>query len=613
MAKKKLDSEKASFFSMKVMRIIIILAVAFLYGNTIKFDYVLDDKLYITQHPIVQEGVSGIATIFTERSLDYISTEGGQQPYRPVTMLTFAIEKTLFDNNPSVAHFVNILLLIMLSLGIFELLLLWFPKIHKQILLIVVLLFIAHPVHTEVIANVKSRDELLTMLFGIYSLLFFWKYNELKNNRYLVISMVAFFLALLSKESGITWLAIYPLSVFFFKKESFLEAVKKSIIFLLPAGLFIAIWLLVNNVSDVIESKDIINNVLFGATSFTESLATKIFILGHYFWLLILPLNLSWDYSFNQIPLVGFDSVAVWVTLVVLGGLIHWTIRNFKSKNIAVFWILFFISTLSLSSNFIIEIGATMAERFLFIPSLAFVFGLTWALLKLLKVDALTFTGIHKFKFILIMALIFGLYSAKTVTRTQVWENDFILAESGVLTAPNSARTHFTLAVHAQNKAKQESNPKKQRSLFELSESSYKKSLVIYPAFSESRYNLGVLYFETGRVDLALKEYKTNISYKPNHANSLNNIGIIYFNERNYDQATIYFDKVIQINPTHPDALGNLGAIAHNQGDLEKAISYYEKSILSDPSNQIIIGNMVKACNGVGDTERANRYQLLLK
>ncbi len=613
MAKKELDLGKSSFFSMKIMRIIIILVTLFLYGKTVKFEYVLDDSLFITSHPVVQKGVSGIATIFSERSLDYISSEGGQQPYRPLTLVTFAIEKTLFDNNPAFAHFVNVVLLLLLSLGIFELLMAWFPKIHKHILFIVVLLFIAHPIHTEVIANVKSRDELLNMLFGIYSLLFFWKYNSQSNKRDLAVSVIFFMLALLSKESAVTWLAIYPLSLFFFKDETVLKSVKKSVVFIVPALLFIMVWFLVNKSAGPEETNDIINNVLFGASSLQESIATKIFILGNYLWLLLIPATLSWDYSFNQVPLVEFNSIPVWATLVVFGGLIYWTIRNFKSKKMEVFWILFFASTLSLSSNLVIEIGATMAERFLFIPSLAFVFALAWGLLKLFKVDLSTFTGIHKTKYLLVIILVFGLYSAKTMRRINVWENDFTLAESGVLTAPNSARTHFTLAVHAQNKAKLEPNARKQRSLFELSESSYKRSLEIYPAYAEARYNLGVMYFETGRAALALQEYKTNITYKPNHENSLNNIGIIYFNESNYNEAGLYFEKVIAINPSHPDAIGNLGAIAHNQGDLEKAIFYYEKSIFVDPTNQLIVGNMIKACNQIGDVEKANKYQRLLK
>jgi Tfp pilus assembly protein PilF len=613
MAKKGQESGKSSFFTMKVMRIIIILTALFLYGKTVKFEYVLDDILFITSHPIVQQGVSGIATIFSERSLDYISTEGGQQPYRPLTLVTFAIEKTLFDNNPAIAHFVNVILLLLLSLGIFELLMTWFPKIHKHILFIVVLLFIAHPIHTEVIANVKSRDELLNMLFGIYSLLFFWKYNSQSNKRDLAVSVIFFMLALLSKESAVTWLAIYPLSLFFFNDETVLKSVKKSVVFIVPALLFIMVWFLVNRSSGPEETNDIINNVLFGASSLQESIATKIYILGNYLWLLLIPVTLSWDYSFNQIPLVGFNSIPVWATLVVIGGLTYWTVRNFTSRKIAVFWILFFASTLSLSSNLVIEIGATMAERFLFIPSLAFVFALAWGLLKLFKVDLSTFTGIHKTKYLLVIILVFGLYSAKTMRRINVWENDFTLAESGVLNAPNSSRTQFNLAVHAQNKAKLEPNARKQRSLFELSESSYKSSLEIYPAYSECRYNLGVMYFETGRTALALQEYKTNITHNPNHENSLNNIGIIYFNERNYDEASMYFEKVIQVNPAHPDAIGNLGAIAHNQGDLEKAIFYYEKSIAVDPTNQLIVGNMIKACNKIGDVEKANKYQKLLK
>lgn len=169
MAKKKTKSTSTSFLSINAMRVIMAITVLLLYGKTVKYEYVLDDDLYITNHPIVQKGIAGVAAIFSQRSLDYISTAGGQQPYRPMTLFSFSIEKTLFDSAPQMAHLVNVLLLLILGLGIFQLLIHWFPKVHKEILFAVVMLFIAHPIHTEVVANVKSRDELLAMVFGIYA------------------------------------------------------------------------------------------------------------------------------------------------------------------------------------------------------------------------------------------------------------------------------------------------------------------------------------------------------------------------------------------------------------------------------------------------------------
>jgi tetratricopeptide (TPR) repeat protein len=594
------------------MYLILVVLTFVLYGQSIQFEYVLDDDLFISNHPLVQEGIGAFADIFSQRSLDYISISAGQQPYRPLTIFSFALAQTMFDSAPGMAHFANIALMAISAILLLQVLFLWFPKIQKDILFLIVMLFVAHPIHTEVVANVKSRDELLNLLFGLMSLMYLWKYDESNKKAYLGYSLLGFSLALLSKESGLTWLFILPLSLYFFKGYGLVESMKKMGLFVFPSATFVGVWFVVNNVEGVLEEPDVINNILFGAESFSELWATKIYIIGKYFLLLLFPINLSWDYSFNQLQLVGFDAMSVWITFLIILGLIYLVISKWKVKSLISFWILFFAITIGLSSNLVIEIGATMAERFLYIPSLAFVFLLVWMMSKGLKIDIEKFSGKNKSIFVIGSIVLFGLYGFQTYDRVGVWENNMVLAKSGVESAPNSARTHFTLAVHTQREAKKTRNPQKQRQLFESSERSFKRSLEIYPQYSNCRYNLGVLYFETGRNELAFNEYLKVVEFHPFHANSLNNLGMILFNKKDYTEAVGYFERVLAIDPFHSDALGNLGAIAHNKGELEKAVGYYERSLDIAPKNAIILSNTVLAFSKLGNVEKANIYQVQL-
>ncbi len=606
MLKKKSPTGTAS--STRIYEILLLVIPLLLFAQTISFQYVLDDELFIANHPLVQQGVSAIPEIFTQKSLGYMDTENTQQPYRPVTLSLFALEQSISSNSPGMAHGINVLLLMAIGWLLFRLLIRWFPTVHVQLLFFVTLLFLVHPIHTEVVANVKSRDELLVMFFGLSSLLLFWKQLFTPNTKNLVASVALFLLACLSKESGLTWVAIFPLSVYYLKPLSVKETVHKTWIFALPAALYLAVWMWVNKGAVQVTDSDIINNVLFQTASFSESLATRISIFSHYIELLFFPVQLSWDYSFNQIPIVDFSALRVIISLIIVFGVVYLAIKKLKFNGVTAFWTLFFVVTFSLSANVLVEIGSTMAERFLFVPSLAFSFLLMWACTKILQVDRTSLLGKNKNILVGTMGVITLLFGLKTFSQTQVWRDNLTLARAGVVSAPNSARTHFSLGVHAKRAAFQESNTRKQGGLFEESEKNFLRSLEIYPEFIMSRYNLGVMYFETGRYPQAKQQYLKLLGFDANHVNSLNNLGTILFNEKQYEEALVYLTHALELAPNHGDALINVGAIYHNTGKVKSAISYYRKAMEQKPNSLVVLNNLSIAYTQIGMADSAKFY-----
>ena len=81
---------------------------------------------------------------------------------------------------------------------------------------IAAMIFIAHPIHTEAVANIKGRDELMAMLFSLGALYGAIKYMDNPSRKWMIISMCSYFLGLLSKENAITFFAIIPVSIYFF-------------------------------------------------------------------------------------------------------------------------------------------------------------------------------------------------------------------------------------------------------------------------------------------------------------------------------------------------------------------------------------------------------------
>ncbi|HKR04978.1 MAG TPA: hypothetical protein VJY62_10105, partial [Bacteroidia bacterium] len=138
--------------------------------NTIYHDFTLDDEIYYSENKISQKGVAGIKDMFSKGSTSGFKETGKKDLYRPLVMLTFGMEKDLFNNKPHASHLVQIVLYAFCCAALYSLMNIFFSSFHFLIPLLITLLFASHPVHTEVIASVKSRDELLAFLFSILSL-----------------------------------------------------------------------------------------------------------------------------------------------------------------------------------------------------------------------------------------------------------------------------------------------------------------------------------------------------------------------------------------------------------------------------------------------------------
>ena len=85
---------------------------------------------------------------------------------------------------------------------------------------IAALLFAVHPLHTEVVANIKSSDEMLSFLFAFLAMNVFLKYSQSGKITQLLVGGLCIFLAYLSKETVITFLVIIPLVFFFYRSEN---------------------------------------------------------------------------------------------------------------------------------------------------------------------------------------------------------------------------------------------------------------------------------------------------------------------------------------------------------------------------------------------------------
>ena len=592
--KNRISSDKQTSFHS-----IFLFAFAFLiYANTLSHDYVLDDDVVYLKNKDVQAGLSGIGSILNH-SFIYGFTEHNDQSYRPVVSILFAIEKQFFGNNPRAGHFINVLLFALACVLFYRLLQQLLQKVSSQqfsvfnfqfsISFIIALLFAAHPIHTEAVANIKGRDDILNFIFLILSLRFIIQHIDSPKKIYFVFSVLFFFLSLLCKEVAVTFLAIIPLTVFFFRDVPIKKIATGMISFFAALGIYMFLRSSVLETVTFAEKMKVVNNALAAATNESDRIATAIFILGKYVQLLFFPHPLSWDYSFNQIPIVSFTNPKVIITLLVFAALGGFVLLNLKKKNIFAYCILFFFITMSVVSNIFIMIGATLGERFLFTPSIAFCIAVPFLLNRFGKNILFGITGI-----------VVVLFSFKTFSRNRDWKDNFSLFASGVEATPNSSRAESALGSSYREMGEKEQTPNKRTELFQKAIVYYKKAIEILPDNTEALYNAGVSYYGMGDKENALKVYLQALKIAPEHTNAANNAGVIFFERKDYENGKKYFEQALKYDANNSDALGNLGAINHNIGNLKEAIEYYRKSLEINPVNQNVHANLGKAEQALG-------------
>ena len=179
-----------------------------LYASTAFFGYNLDDELVTINHRLTSKGLAAIPEIFT--SPYYQDEYGYAYEYRPIVLLSFAVEHQFFGDNATVSHIVNILLYAACVWLLFKVLIRLFPSVPLIVPLSIALLYAAHTSHTEVVASIKNRDELLALVFSLVTCVIV----DIGTKRKWIWALVpfTFSLALLSKATALCFAAIIPIA-----------------------------------------------------------------------------------------------------------------------------------------------------------------------------------------------------------------------------------------------------------------------------------------------------------------------------------------------------------------------------------------------------------------
>jgi 4-amino-4-deoxy-L-arabinose transferase and related glycosyltransferases of PMT family len=514
-----------------------LLAIIFLsfvlYSNTLNHFFVLDDGMVITNHNFTQQGIQGIPDLFKydtfmgfwlnlyegstiEQLKENMSVvEGGR--YRPLSLATFALEVELFGKknvfpdtkiqfmgNAFVSHLINILLYLFTTCLLFILLRRLFPpgkdsKWYLSFPFIASLLFLAHPIHTEVVANIKSRDEIMALLGSLAALWFTIRYFDTNKSYHLGLSGLCLFLGLLSKENAITFLAIIPLTIYYFVGKDKMKIGKSLLPLILVSAVFLIIRArVIGSVDTTYIRPEILNNPFAFATT-SETLATASYTLLLYVRLLLFPHPLTYDYYPYHIEITNWSNPVVLLSLFFYLGIGIYAVYGMYKKSDVFSWAIWlYLLPLSVVANIFFPIGVFMGERFIFFSSIGFAICVGWLLYyyipKLMPKSPYSayLTGA-------LLVVILCLYSGKTISRNMAWADDFTLFTTDVKTSKNSAKANYLASIQYIQKTISPDSDDDDDTRKEYCDEAVRlltQAVQLYPQYTDALTMLGELYID---------------------------------------------------------------------------------------------------------------------
>ena len=664
----KSKSALPSFFHNTKMNCWLIMAFSFvIYAGTLFHDYTQDDAIVIYDNMFTTQGVAGIPGILKyDTFYGFFKKEGKANlvaggRYRPLTLVMYALEVQLFSKKKKdatgkvvfdpleekekrnaikfIGHLITVLLYGLTGVVLYLLLLMMLRPVKGEdfalfVSLLTTFIFIAHPIHTEVVANIKGRDEIVTLLGSLAALYFSLKgyYQNLSTNgtgsKYQIGAGVLFFLALMAKENAITFLAIVPLTYYFFTKADFGKIATQMIPFGIAAFAFLGIRF---SILGADFGSDVCNELMncpylkveggkYIPYSGGEKMATIFYTLGEYVKLLFFPHPLTHDYYPYHVGIMNFGDWRVLVSLFMYLGLGVYAVMGLLKKDILAYGILFYLITLSIVSNIVFPVGTNMAERFAFMPSVGFSFVLAVLGFRLVKYLAKNKKKLQPNNFTTtlgIAAVVLLLFSAKTFSRNQVWKSDATLFLNDVEISSNSAKLRNSAGGTLVQKAASMPEGTARTNIVNEAIGHLTQAIKIHPNYKNAYLLLGNAHQYINQFDQSIQYYQNALRLDSDYEEAFKNMTIAYrsagrfFGEKqgNPSKAIQYLEIANQRQANDPETLRLLGIASGITGNGAKAVQYLEQAAKLEPENASVLWNLASALGANGQVERANQLR----
>lgn len=547
------------------------LVVLAAYSNSFEAKLTFDNVPVIARDPRIREATSeNVRRILTE---EYWYKHNDTGLYRPLTTISYLFNYAVLGDGQDPRgyhwinfwlHGINVSLVYALGLLIFG---------DAALALALAAIWGLHPLLTESVTNIVGRADLLAA-FGVLAGLLCHARAAVSTGRrkfaWLAGLTMAQVVGLFSKEGAAMLPGAMLLGDVLWRERSpWKQRWPGYALVALPIGIYLYL-------RSQVDTHLVINfpdNPLIAAGFWTARLSA-LKVVGDFLWLFLWPVRLSADYSYKALALFGerpWDDVRALIPIVgALGALLYLVgTRVRRDWKKLVFFAAFFAVTLAPTSNLVFLIGANMAERFIYLPSL----GLAGC--ALIAIQALTerFSTRAVWGVAGALALILG---ARTYARNLDWRDGVSLWTSAINAYPEAARPHNNLGYEL------EQIPGRLPDAI----AQYQEALRIRPDYAEAHYDLGNALLRTpGRLNDSIAEYQAALRISPRYAEAHNNLGSALLRiPGRLPDAAAEFQAALQINSNYAEAHNNLGsALLQIPGRLSQAVAEFRAATRIKP------------------------------
>jgi tetratricopeptide (TPR) repeat protein len=540
--------------------LIIVIVSCAVYFNALFGDFVYDDKQQILDNPWIRD-LKNIPTIFSKSVASFEVASVISNYYRPLMHTTYMVNYHIFGLKPWGFHLVNILFHCGVSVLVFLIIRRFLTKdkvttfsVYLSPPFIAAMLFATHPIHTEAVTWIAGLPDVAFTFFYLLSFYLYTRSKEGLRGGYL-FSVICFAFAVFFKEPALTLPVILLAYDYTFGevKNRPLHYVKRYSPYVIIGALYLAARLYALGGIAPLKRYATLNTYQYAINAF------PLFI--QYLQKLLVPLNLNAFYVFHPIAsilelkgVLSLIGTLVFLCLLVVA----WK----KKKRVAFLGLLFLLLPL-LPVLYIPALGEnTFTERYLYLPSVGYVFLVALFLLWAKEKFPHAAGGMT-----IVFAVIFGLYTVGTVDRNNVWKDNLILWSDTVNKSPDSAMAHNNLG-----------NVYSPQGMSDSAMAEYQTALRLNPAFAEAHNNLGTEYAYRGLLDRAVAEYQTALRLKPDFVDAHNNLGAAYRSQGLLDRAVTEFQAALRLKPYYAEAHYNLGIAYVSQGLLDMAVTEFQSA-----------------------------------
>jgi tetratricopeptide (TPR) repeat protein len=491
----------------------------------------------------------------------WLSLEAPSQ-YFPLTYTVLRIERSLWGLNPIGYHWINLLFHVANALLVWRVL----SRLQIPGSWLAAAIFALHPVQVESVAWISELKNVVSGFFFLLTLLAWIEYGDTtgKRRRIFYFAAIAFYLLALFAKSTACTLPAALLLIFWLRSKSirrraFLE-IAPFVVLALGIGLVTIWWEKYHQGTRVLVSLGPVERVLIASRAIW-------FYLSKIFW----SSDLTFIYPRWQIDVANPIDYLGLIAALAATVLIYYGRRWFgRGVEVAA---LFFVATLSPLVGFIMLYTfryTFVADHYQYLASIGPIALASAGLVQLGKSIRQTPLLVPAVSFIILAVL-----GALTWRQSSSYRDLETLWRSTIAKNPSCWMAYNNLGVLQFQKGNVDDAIRK-----------YKQSLQLNPDYPEARYNLGGALLQQGEVEAAIKECEIALKLQPNDPDAHVILGNAFMAKQDLDRAINEYARALTLRPEDSNAHYNLGVALQQKGEIDPAAREFEKARELEPRQE---------------------------